>query len=213
MQPQAAYVAFVVGYRQKFNYLFRTIKDLDEFLAPLENAIRFKFIPSLCDGRHCNDTERKILALPTKSGGLGIINVFEEAKFQYETSYAATSSLRDRIVTQSEEPVDFENAMKIIRSRKKNRQGDYNNTIQAVQPHLTPIERKALEISMSPGAYAWLTTLPLKEEHYILNKQEFFDAIFTRYGWTMRRLPATCACHENFTIEHALSWWFHHSTP
>ena len=36
-------------------------------------------------------------------------------------------------------------------------------------------------------------------------KQEFFDAIFMRYGWQMKRLPVKCACQASFSIEHALS--------
>lgn len=39
-QPQAAYIAFVVGYRQKFNYVFRTMKDLDDFLTPLQSNLK-----------------------------------------------------------------------------------------------------------------------------------------------------------------------------
>jgi len=54
-QPQAAYTAFVVGYHQKFNSVFQMIKDLDDFLTPFENIIRLRLIPTLCDGRNCND--------------------------------------------------------------------------------------------------------------------------------------------------------------
>jgi len=70
---------------------------------------------------------------------------------------------------------------------------------------LQSLERKALEIAKCPGASSWLTTLPLKEENFVLNKQEFHDAIFMRYGWQMRRLPIKCVCEQTFTIDHALS--------
>ena len=54
----------------------------------------------------------------------------------------------------------------------------------------------------------WLTTLPLKEENYVLNKQEFFDGIFMRYTWEMKNLPSNCACNARFSLEHALSCLF-----
>lgn len=134
-----------------------------------------------------------------------MINVKEEAKFQYETSHEATGQLRSRVIDQSEEPVDSESSQRLIRRRKKERQDHHEQTHREILPTLTSTERKALEIAASPGASSWLTTLPLKEEHFVLNKQEFFDAIYMRYGWQMKRLPLKCACQANFTIEHALS--------
>ena len=74
------------------------MKDFDNLLTPLENVIRNRLLLAICDGRRCNDTERRILALPIKCGGLGMINVNEEAKFKYETSHEATSQLRSRVI-------------------------------------------------------------------------------------------------------------------
>ena len=171
----------------------------------MENVIRFQLIPAFCDGRLCSDIERRLLALPTKYGGLGIINVIEEAKFHYETSLCATAELRNRVIKQSEEPVDFSLSLSSIKARKSQRAKDYENTLREIDPMLQSLERKALEIAKCPGASSWLTTLPLKEENFVLNKQEFHDAIFMRYGWQMRRLPIKCACEQTFTIDHALS--------
>lgn len=116
-QPQAAYIAFVDGYRQKFNYVFRTMEDLDHFPAPLENVTRNWLLLAICDGKRCNDAERHILALPIKCGGLGMINVNEEAKFQYEISHEATGQLRSRVIDQSKEPVEFdtENVLVVLK--------------------------------------------------------------------------------------------------
>jgi len=81
--------------------------------------------------------------------GTGIINLKEEAKFQYETSCEATGQLRSRIVEQSEEPVDFESSTKLIRSKKNQQQGYYEKIYRDIQPTLSSIERKALEIATS----------------------------------------------------------------
>jgi len=64
---------------------------------------------------------------------------------------------------------------------------------------------KANDIARCDGASIWLTTLPLKEENYVLNKQEFFDGVYMRHMWEMKNLPSTCACDEKFTLEHAIS--------
>lgn len=184
------------------------MKDLDNFLAPLENVIRNRLLLAICDGKRCNDTERRILTLPIKCGGLGMINVKEETKLQYETSHEATGQLRSRVIDQSEEPVDSESSQRLIKRRKKERQDHHELTHQEIFPTLTSKERKALEIAASPGASSCLTTLPLKEEHLVVNKQEFFDPIYMRYGWQMKRFPLNCACQLNFTIEHALSCHF-----
>jgi len=40
----------------------------------------------------------------------------------------------------------------------------------------------------------------------VLNKQEFFDAVYMSYAWELKRLPERCACNTKFTAEHALSY-------
>ena len=159
-QPQAAYVAFIVGYRQKFNYIFRTMNNLDELLIPIENVIRFHFIPAICDGRHCSDDERLLLSLPIKLGGLGIINVINESKYQFETSRAMTNQLCNRIVAQSEEDVNVAATRKILNERKSIRNGEQEIILKEIVAKFTPLQQKAIEISRSEGASAWLTTLP-----------------------------------------------------
>ena len=49
-----------------------------------------------------------------------------------------------------------------------------------------------------------LTSLPLKEEGYIVNKQCFFDLIRIRYGWQLDRLRSKYECGSTFSIDHAL---------
>ena len=195
-QPQAAYVAFIVGYRQKFNYIFRTMSNLDELLIPIENEIRYHFIPAICDGRHCSDDERLLLSLPIKMGGLGIINVVDEAKFQFMTSSDMTSQPCDRIVAQSEEEVDVVATKKILSKRKSKRIAQREDLLKELIENFTPLQQKAVEISRYEGASAWLTTLPLKDENYVLNKQEFFDAIHMRCAWEMKRLPSNARVNQ-----------------
>ena len=64
---------------------------------------------------------------------------------------------------------------------------------------------KANDIAQTDGASSWLTTLPIKDENFSLNRREFMDAICLRYNWSISRLPTICACSHNNSVEHALS--------
>ena len=58
---------------------------------------------------------------------------------------------------------------------------------------------------MEKGASNWLTSMPIREHGFYLNKQEFWDSIKTRYGIPLSRLPSICACGENFNVNHAFT--------
>ena len=45
-------------------------------MRPLENCIRYSFIPAITNGHICNDEERLILTQPPRLRGLGIPNPF-----------------------------------------------------------------------------------------------------------------------------------------
>ena len=73
-QPHAAYAAFVHGVVSKWNYLVRCLPNLCDFLLPLEEIIRIKFLPNLTGQCSFSDMERDLLSLPPRLGGLGVIN-------------------------------------------------------------------------------------------------------------------------------------------
>ena len=72
-QPQAAYSAFVSGFKNKLSYFMRTIPDISNLLTPIEDTIRNRFIPAITGGRICNAEERRLLTLPTRYGELAIL--------------------------------------------------------------------------------------------------------------------------------------------
>ena len=51
-EPQAAYSAFVAGFKGKLNHMLRTIPEIKEHLLPIENMIRNDFIPTFAGCRH-----------------------------------------------------------------------------------------------------------------------------------------------------------------
>eukprot|EP00794_Sanderia_malayensis_P019779 gene19779-21716_t len=65
---------------------------------PIEDVIRQKLIPSITGGHVVNDKERKLLALPTRNGGLGLKIFTETAKEEYENSKKVTLDLQNKIL-------------------------------------------------------------------------------------------------------------------
>ena len=47
IQPQAAYSAYIHGFKGKFTYFLRTISNITAHLQPIEEVIRNEFIPAL----------------------------------------------------------------------------------------------------------------------------------------------------------------------
>ena len=78
MQIHAAYAAFSHGLSSKWLYLARACAGLENYIAPIEVAIRNNFLPALT-GHAISDLERELLALPVRSGGLGLSNPVTEA--------------------------------------------------------------------------------------------------------------------------------------
>ena len=204
--PQAAYTAFTSGYKHKFNYFIRTIPGISELLVPVEDVIRHKLIPSIFNGRQCSDDERLLFSLPVKLGGLGLVNVAEgsDAEFRYSTSVC--TELADKIKAQDDttaiDQTKIKNAVQKIKAEKKKIN---EQKLASLREKMKPAERKANEISQSEGASIWLSTLPLKQENYALNKQEFVDALYLRYNWELQNTPLLCACKAKFSLQHSLN--------
>ena len=62
--------------------------------------------------------------------------------------------------------------------------------------------QRAVDLNSEPGASSWLLALPLQEQGFHLNKQEFWDAVHLRYGWKLLNVPSHCVCGASFTIDH-----------
>ena len=65
----------------------------DDACTPLENAIRHHFLPSLTGRKAFRDCERRLLALPPRLGGMGVVIPHELAKQQNASSKEVTKDL------------------------------------------------------------------------------------------------------------------------
>ena len=63
-------------------------------------TLRNKIIPAITAGHINNDTERKILPVPNRFGGLAISIFYEQAKVEYSNSRKLTAQLAPLIKNQ-----------------------------------------------------------------------------------------------------------------
>ena len=98
-QPQAAYSAYIHGYKHKFTYYIRTIPDIDLLLRPLLECICDKLIPTIFECDIPPDLG-DIISMPTRLGGLGIGNVMEESTREFQASKRISAPLAALIVQQ-----------------------------------------------------------------------------------------------------------------
>ena len=55
------------------------------------------------------------------------------------------------------------------------------------------------------GASSWLNAIPLKDQGFDLNKEEFRDSLRLRYNLQLKGLPNQCVCGDQFSVNHALN--------
>ena len=99
-QPHAAYTAFTHGMTSKWTYLTRTMPGIGPNLLPLEMTIRTKLIPALTGRPPPNDTERDLLALPARLGGIALVNRTQATDTKFLSSALISEALKDAILQQ-----------------------------------------------------------------------------------------------------------------
>ena len=99
--PQAAYAAFTNGFIGKWNFLMRCIPNIQPFLSPLEETIHCRLLPNLTGQPSFSDSERNLFALPTRLGGLGVVNPISYSLFQFGAFVKVTAPLIHLILQQS----------------------------------------------------------------------------------------------------------------
>jgi len=116
-QPHAVHAAFTHGMTSKWSYLSRTLKEISSSLLPLEQSIRTKLIPDLTGRPPPNNTERVLLALPARQGGIALADPTCATDVEFLTSTKITEALQAAILNQ-----DFEyssETVAIINLRQK----------------------------------------------------------------------------------------------
>ena len=185
-QPHAAYAAFTHGLSSRWKYLSRAIPDIEDLLLPLEKAIHQHLIPALTGREACSPTERELLSLPARLGGLGLINPATNSSEAFTASERITAPLAALIISQGSSQIpDCTQVQKIKREIKESKREMTEARARNIVSHLNPQQQRLMELAMEKGSSSWLTVLPLKEHGFHFHKGEFRDAISLRYGWSL----------------------------
>ena len=170
-QPQAAYSAFVNGFKNKLCYFIRTIPDISNLLLPIEDIIQNRFIPAITGGRICSEEERKILSLPTRYGGLVIPIFHEQAEVEYNNSRRITTELTSLIIAQQMEYMVDELTIKKIKLKIKNeKENRHKNVMEHLKDNMSEKSKRLLQLSTERSVSNWLTMLPIAEYGFELSK-------------------------------------------
>ena len=206
--PHCAYTAYVFGFQHKYTYTMRTISNIENEFVPLEDTIRNTFLPALLNGHICNDEERRLFSLPVKQGGLAIQNPIGRSPIEYYNSREATAAMVEKVKQQEE---IYDQALEIsqvttVRKLNSDKIKRNQDKLERLKQNLSdPINERCLEASMEKGASNWLTTLPIKQYGFLLDKQSFWDSLYIRYNIPLKRLPPYCVCGALFKLDHVLS--------
>ena len=187
----------------------RTMNNISHLFKPLEDHIFSHFLPAIVNFQF-SPHDRQIFSMPTKFGGLGIFDPSEISDFEYLYSLRATSPLTNVIAAQTlkltgEDIVNLNKSIDDAKAAIKTSKMQHNKIkFDEIKDNSCQDLQHLLEILCRKGSSSWLTTLPLEEYGFVLNKGEFTDAICLRYNQRLKNIPKTCACGKPNSLDHAL---------
>ena len=116
-----------------------------------------------------------------------------------------TRQLSQNIIQQERE-YDRDNKIKEIKGKiTRTRLAHYQQVPVDERAHINENQQRLNGINQEPGASSWISSLPLEDEGFVLNKQLFWDLIHIGCGCQLTRPPENCVCGAKFGLQHALS--------
>ena len=181
----------------------RTIPNIGSLFQPLEDAIRLQLLPSITGHVACTTSEHDLFSLPCRFGGLGVDDLTNYCDSQFDTFLKFTIPLKDLIISQSvhAHPPDTRSIKDQVHQHWCEASKEH---ALEIRDGLSPQLQRAFDLNGEPGASSWLLALPLQDQGFHLTKQEFWDALRLRYGWTLLNTPSHCACGQTYTTDHVM---------
>ena len=202
-EPHLAYAAYVYGISKKWNYLARTTPDICDHLGEVEESIRSELIPALI-GRPIDENYRTILALPARYGGMAIEEPKKSSDSEYLNSVAMTRTLWTAMYQQDQNLLTDEIAMRQVKADiVRQKEVRYKTVRFDVLRNLSEEKARQVELASEKGASSWLSSLPIGDMGFALNRQEFTDAVALRYGFEIPDCPKVCLCGQPNNHNHA----------
>jgi hypothetical protein len=128
------------------------------------------------------------------------------ADIEYECSLAATMQLADAIFTQQNSlDVDMVVLSETLKSITDKKSSVHQQSLEQIKEESSEATTRILELASEKGVSSWLTALPLKQFGFLLNKQEFHDAICLRYDFKIKGVSRTCVCGADYSVNHCMT--------
>jgi hypothetical protein len=204
---QAAYARFTFCLQNKWQYVQRVTSDTAPHFAPLEVAIRTKFLLALLeiaasdlDGKFC-----KLLTHSVKMGSIAIWNPVDTTMHVHETSLHATSHLFASMANR-DACLDLEDHHDCVVCwglyGRTERLGCKWKFVDAEGVDKPTVKHQDI---MAGAAGLWLLVIPDCLNGNLLSAEEFRDNLWLRYNLLPLNMPQLCnGCGAPMTIEHAL---------
>ena len=206
--PQTAYAGFTFCLQNEWQYLQRVVADTGSFFAPLETAIRRKFIPALLGigSWEIDGDYRELLTHSVKKGGLALRNPVDTACYVHDASKQATIHLTESLVDSSlhfdlgRHVAQARVAGQMVREARLGREQQHLNERGTDAP---AVKRRDLR---GCAAGVWLTVMPNRLNGTSISAEEWRDNVRLRYNHVPQDMPHHCdGCGMRMTVEHALS--------
>ena len=126
----------------------------------------------LYDGFPISEEFRKLLALPCKLGGMGIIDPTENANDECNNSRELISQLTNSIKQlEHRYIVSDENIKNCKSSIKKKRKDKHLNILTSLREEVSSRNKRLNDLAQEQGSSSWLTVLPIKQLGFHYQKQ------------------------------------------
>ena len=127
------------------------------------------------------DLDRELLGLPTRLGGLGLINPTALSD-EFEASTRVTAPLTALIAIQNNSLGDSVIQQRSVQAkvRQESRQCQ-NQFTSALYSNFSRKLQRSIDLAEEKVSSLWLETLPLSQHGFHLSKSEFGDAVCLRY--------------------------------
>jgi len=155
-RPQATYAAFTHVFLHRWLYLARTVPMSDDLYCPLDEVLSLRFLPALTGQPAFGPTEREILSLPARLGGLGVI----VPSIHFSSSFSASSHvavpLIDHLLRQCFScSLDvYQQMFQCKRELRISRRSDLSAQADLLFEHLSPHLKRVFEADSERGALA-----------------------------------------------------------
>ena len=206
-QPQAAYAALTKSIQNKWQFVQRLVPNCKQALAVIEHKLCSSVLPSIF-GCEISSQERCIFSLPTRFGGLHVLNPTECCEFLYSTSRKTTAvitlSLKEHSTFYSSEHSDV--VAQVQAAILKEKEIDFEERFLSIVAHLNSEQRRSVQRAKDAKISSWLNVLPVVRYNFDMSATEFRDALAIRYRKLLLNIPSDCDGYgATLSLSHALS--------